>query len=145
MHWGNNIWTSLHIFAHAYDPRSQEPAMRAYLESTNKLLPCSSCRAHFRKGVTQIIDNGSLQSKQALKRDLIHIHNEINTQNGKKTWTLQQAEEHYSQFFPQECPLGEGEDEDDDIRQSESTLLVPAILGVIILLVIAFLLARRRR
>lgn len=90
--WGTDLWASMHRISLRYPVRDptheQRRAARCFFESLQHLLPCSSCRSHYRKYFAKTFTDKTLRSRYALARWVYDLHEEVNSRLGKPTGTV---------------------------------------------------------
>ena len=101
--WGPHIWYTIHYVALAYPtlPTSEDKAaMKMFLLSLGEVLPCKTCRVHFKEHLEKMpLDDHALSSKNTLFEWTVKLHNEVNETTGKNTvWTVEQALEYYKGY-----------------------------------------------
>lgn len=90
--WGPAMWQVLHTLAHDYnhDPNPKERnAMHAFLVSLTVLLPCPSCREHYKAYMEQNLLDNALQNRESLEMWVLQLHNSVNLRIGKPTYTYE--------------------------------------------------------
>lgn len=91
-HWGKEGWKFIHWVALTYPSKPTEVDKKKYLkffESLQDVLPCNICADHFRQNMKN--HPIKMGSNRELFNWTVDIHNEVNKQNGKKTFTYDQA------------------------------------------------------
>lgn len=84
--WGSRFWFVMHTVAYYYphNPSVDDmTSVRHFFESFGRLLPCRSCRNHYRELLrTNPIDE-IVQDRMALLRWIHMVHNRVNARLGK--------------------------------------------------------------
>lgn len=95
--WGPSGWRFFHYATLAYpiDPVSSDKLnMLNFIESFGKILPCNTCRNHFKNNlIINPITDSVLSSRNNLVSWGIDMHNLVNKQLGKKVYTQKEAME----------------------------------------------------
>ena len=88
--WGPAFWTAIHAagFSYPNEPSDENvKQMQAFITSLGHVLPCPSCREHFRAMLADARRDGSwkkaFESRSNLSRWLVTIHNKVNKSLGK--------------------------------------------------------------
>lgn len=90
--WGKEGWKFIHYVALTYPSKPTEKDKAKYLkffESLQDVLPCEICASHFREHMKQ--HPIKLETNRELFNWTVDIHNIVNTQNGKKILTYDEA------------------------------------------------------
>ncbi len=91
-HWGREGWKFIHWVALTYPNHPTQKDKDNYLkffESLQNVLPCGICAEHFRKNMER--NPIRMESNRELFDWTVDMHNIVNKQNGKKTFTYDQA------------------------------------------------------
>ena len=104
--WGPTVWASLHMMAENYPKHANQPhqaACHRFLSSLPYMLPCGECGYHFRdyeRAASQHNFQQECAGRDQLRRYLVEAHNQVNQkqQHPKPSWTVAEAEQHYSQM-----------------------------------------------
>tara|TARA_B110000046_G_scaffold176768_1_gene202795 strand:+ start:3141 stop:3698 length:558 start_codon:yes stop_codon:yes gene_type:complete len=87
--WGASGWVFLHACAFAY-PENDPPAETReaafwLLRSLDRMLPCAKCRQHYRNATRHVASPAHqvFESRDALARFYVHLHNDVNERLGK--------------------------------------------------------------
>ena len=153
--WGPKAWGFLHAASFKYPDAPTMPERIAWsnlLRSLAVVLPCAVCRRHFAAELGRALAEGEharvLDSRDALTRWLVDVHNDVNERNKKRVWAYEEVVQVYQ---PSEhvCsasrPLPAAPDDRDDGDESLPVaslrgLLVSAAVAVVALLVLALVL-----
>lgn len=90
--WGREGWKFIHYVALTYPSKPTEKDKAKYLkffESLQDVLPCEICASHFREHMKQ--HPIKMETNRELFNWTVDIHNIVNTQNGKKILTYDEA------------------------------------------------------
>lgn len=90
--WGKEGWKFIHYVALTYPSKPTEKDKAKYLkffESLQDVLPCEICASHFREHMKQ--HPIKMETNRELFNWTVDIHNIVNTQNGKKILTYDEA------------------------------------------------------
>ncbi len=96
--WGPHGWIFLHSVTMNYPKNPTYEDKQMYLDffrSLTKVLPCEKCAHHYSENITENPVEAALDSRDSLVRWLILIHNEVNKDLGKPTYTYEQVIEQY--------------------------------------------------
>jgi hypothetical protein len=88
--WGPQGWLFLHscTFGYPHQPSAkQKSAARTFFTSLGHMLPCKKCRIHYNAYVAS--HPVEVDSKEALSKWLVELHNAVNKKNNKKTKTYE--------------------------------------------------------
>ena len=86
--WGPGAWLFLHSVTLNYpdNPTNiQKKQYKDFFYSLVNILPCSKCQKNYENHINEYPINFHLNSKEALSRWLVKIHNMVNKINNKKT------------------------------------------------------------
>lgn len=101
--WGPAAWNWLHAVTFSYDPQclSDREKMLAFIRSFIDVIPCASCRDHFRALVHPDIAQGAeshvLASSDSIRRAAVRWHNHVNARIGKRKFSYERALLRYTQ------------------------------------------------
>lgn len=138
--WGPAVWDAMHALSFTY-PLSCEnqcekrSGMYEFLKSLTKLIPCETCRDHYMDWWAKNASSDSspiFQSRSALSRGLIDLHNDVNERTGKAAVTYKSVSDRYA-TSRKTCPL----------LQRGSTFWV-LLLGMVVLSIILLVVISRR-
>jgi len=98
--WGPSLWHYLHTVAVNYPNNpsySDIEKMVTWLDTLFITIPCEVCRDHYK---TYIEDNKLrlfqiCSSGNNLFNFLVDLHNWVNIQSGKRSWSYEEAREYY--------------------------------------------------
>lgn len=112
--WGPSMWFILHTvgFGYPFNPTNKEKKeYYDFFKSLGSVLPCSVCRKHFKRNMTEHPIN--LNSRIELNKWLILVHNEINSRCGKPQMTLNDVIELYERKFGKKIFLTQDDEKND--------------------------------
>ena len=102
--WGPAAWVYLHVITFHYPPShpsEDEPEkMRAYVWSFAHSLPCEKCRTHFLSLLKRELREADFDSRDALSRRFVELHNLVNVRLGKATVPYDRAKRWYLHAAP---------------------------------------------
>ena len=101
--WGPHFWFVLHIITFNYpkNPTAHDKqAYRDFFTSIKDILPCYNCKKHYAKNINKYPITPNLDNKKQLVTWLINIHNQVNKDLGKETYTLKEVLEIYKNLNP---------------------------------------------
>lgn len=100
--WGNNFWFTLHsvsFFYPEYPTSTDMHKYKTFFETISYVLPCPSCKEHYRKILNDYPIDPYLESRDSLIRWVILVHNKVNLRIGKKEISYQDAINEYSKKY----------------------------------------------
>jgi len=100
--WGPPTWFFLHSMTLALPdkvPAEQQVAIKSFMNSLAKLLPCSPCRAHLAESMSALPIDPYLASQQAMVQWMIDIHNMANNITHKQQFTKEEVLNEYVLAF----------------------------------------------
>ena len=87
-HWGPAGWQFMHAITFGYPERpttADKNHATQFFKSVGYVLPCNKCRAHYNEEVKR--NPPKVDSRDALSRWLVEVHNKVNRENGKREWS----------------------------------------------------------
>lgn len=99
--WGPFFWHTIHITALSYPKEptyTEKRAAKEFYESLVFLLPCPTCREHYSAHLKENPISTFLDRRSDLFRWTVDIHNKVNKQLGKATWTEQEVIAYYTRL-----------------------------------------------
>jgi hypothetical protein len=151
--WGPAAWSFLHsaTFNYGKNPEKatveEQEQARAFFISLPHMLPCSICRKHYLQHIEK--NPPQVESRDALTRWLVKIHNIVNIANHKPIIPYEHVREHYlggRQWLSPATP----EEEDPEMcslrtRAQMNEYLVYGLIAVIVGLVVYYAIVMRRK
>lgn len=153
--WGPKAWGFLHAASFKYPDTPTVPERIAWsnlLHSLAVVLPCAVCRKHFGVELGRTLARREharvLDSRDALTRWLVDVHNDVNERNKKRPWTydevlqVYQPSEHVcsapGSVGPDSAQQSDGDGGDESLPvASLRGLLLSAGIAVVALLLLA--------
>jgi len=93
--WGPHLWKSLHFIALAYpmSPTEEEKLnYEKFFTSIQTILPCSLCANNYAKHLLELpLTDEVMKNKETLLKWTIDMHNKVNEETGKPTYTFDQG------------------------------------------------------
>jgi len=92
--WGPPTWFFLHSMTLALPdkvPAEQQVAIKSFMNSLAKLLPCYLCRVHLAESMSALPIDMYLDSQQTMVQWMIDIHNNVNNLKHKRQWTNEEV------------------------------------------------------
>ncbi len=92
--WGPYFWGSLHLACLSTNlelSEQEKEAVRTFVDSLTKLLPCPMCRVHFSETLEKYPIELALQTGPELFTWSVAVHNEVNKSIGKPLYTVEEA------------------------------------------------------
>ena len=102
--WGPHLWYIMHIISFEYPETPSEYDKRIYHDfytSLKDVIPCQDCRKHYREFITRYPISPHLDSRSALIKWVVQVHNFVNNSLGKPEMTLEQVLNLYANLTPQ--------------------------------------------
>lgn len=138
--WGPDAWNFMHAVTFAYpdQPCAQDKANAiAFFEFVGKSLPCTKCRHHFGKMLSE--KPPDVDSRATLSRWLVDRHNEVNVRLKKPTLSYDFVQQKYKDMrsmCPKSSPSSSSEfsfsgSKGDNNSKSTIMALVIALIVVI--------------
>ncbi len=106
--WGPHFWYTLHTISFYYQEYPTSTDMRLYkefYESFVTMLPCKSCKLHYRRLLSQYPIDAHLNSRDSLSRWVVFIHNQVNRKLNKKEMAYDDVVKMYRKWFDQKKTL----------------------------------------
>lgn len=101
--WGPYFWHTIHIAALGY-PQNPTPdessAYREFYTRIRHILPCKKCGSNYIRHLEELPIDEYLMDRDSLFTWTVNLHNLVNTQHNKPTWTVQRALKYYSSLAP---------------------------------------------
>jgi hypothetical protein len=100
--WGPRFWFSLHsvTFTYPFNPDIEhQERIKNFFNSLEYILPCSICRVNYSKNIRKLPIDNNLDNRKKLAFWLIDIHNMVNLETGKRSWSYQEVLEHYEKIY----------------------------------------------
>ena len=100
--WGPGAWLFLHSITLNYPDNPTLEHKKIYSDFFNRLkdvLPCEICKKHYGKNIKDSPINFSLNSKEAITKWLVNIHNKVNLLNGKELYNYNTFIDDYSNLY----------------------------------------------
>jgi hypothetical protein len=85
---------TIHIIALAYPHQptySEKKAAKDFFEGLAHLLPCPTCREHYKQHITALPLTPYLDRRDDLFKWTVELHNAVNKSLGKPTWTQEEV------------------------------------------------------
>lgn len=135
--WGPGAWVFLHCITFAYPEHpsfSDKQAHRDFFHQMKYVLPCESCRQHYKLQIEQALPiEPALENRDTLSRWCVELHNRVNMRLGKPTMSYEVAKHKY-QTMRGICSMNTCESER---RRYNFLLCLIIILLIVILILVA--------
>ena len=98
--WGTSGWTFLHYIALGYRNRPTKEEKKIYyifFLNLQNVLPCEKCSENFKENLKKYSLEEALENRDSLFRWTIDIHNEVNKETDKRTYSYEEVYQQYSQ------------------------------------------------
>jgi hypothetical protein len=95
--WGPSVWRTIHAFAVGFpdEPTKDEvDAIVKFFDSLNYLIPCESCREHYKQNY-KMLPPMPVYSKKDLVKWTFDLHNVVNRMLKKKEYSYEDFESEY--------------------------------------------------
>lgn len=122
--WGPSFWFVLHTVSLNYPDRPTYVEKRThhdFYRVVQDILPCVTCRQHYKELSAQYPIGPFLTSKKALVTWVTMIHNQVNKRLGKATLTTEEVTANYTKVYargsfcdPAKCPELECEEKEEE-------------------------------
>ena len=96
--WGKSIWACIHYVALGYPVApsySDKEKYKQFFLTLGPVLPCYKCSVNFQKHLTEIPIDPYLENQEKLFEWTVKLHNLVNKENSKPTYTVEQAKQYY--------------------------------------------------
>jgi hypothetical protein len=145
--WGPHFWFVLHLISFHYpdNPTTFDKEQhKAFYTSVKDILPCTTCRQHYKNYLSQYPIEPNLDTRIDLITWVIQIHNFVNIALGKPALTVPQVLAIYSNLEPV-SPFAKVDIqniEEDKLRKYYGRLYI--FIGLFIAIVASIIYAKRR-
>lgn len=82
--WGSSMWKAIHSAAVAYKP-SMRNSFKRYIELHGEIIPCESCRKHFKENLKILPIDQYLETNEQAFYWTYLFHDIVNRRLGKKS------------------------------------------------------------
>lgn len=133
--WGPHLWFSLHTISFTYPlkPKDSDKAnYKSFFTELQHVIPCSVCKKNYIRHLKEFPVNEHLNSRKDIVYWVIDLHNMVNSENGKRTLTYEEALNRYADVYKKKILLTE--DSDECIH--DSTNIIYNYIGIIIVIFI---------
>lgn len=138
--WGPAVWSSMHAlsftYPHACEMQCEKRKnMFEFLKSLTSLVPCETCRQHYLEwweANASSETSSMFNSREALSRALVGLHNEVNARIGKPFVSFKSVRDRFM-TSSKTCPL---------MKRRE--ILWVVLLGVVVVSLILLVILVRR-
>jgi hypothetical protein len=92
--WGPFFWMTIHIVALGYPAEptyTEKRAAKEFFESIGHLLPCPTCRDHYKTHIAAMPITPHLDRRDDLFKWTVDLHNAVNRSLQKPTWTQEEV------------------------------------------------------
>lgn len=127
--WGPRLWTSIHLIAMGYPGKPSDIHKQRYKEFFTNLqgvIPCAICANNYKKHLEEDLPltDENLSSNHKLVNWTIDLHNLVNKENGKKTYSYDEGRQLILKQF-------------EGFSNTNSTnYTLPILIGIFIILII---------
>ena len=105
--WGPHAWVFLHSITFVYPENPsyhEQKKMYDFFNSLKYVLPCNSCRVHFRQNLKNNALAKAVTSRDELIAWLIKLHNNVNRSTGKQELKSEQVGDIYNAIYKNQKP-----------------------------------------
>ena len=105
--WGPHAWVFLHSITFVYPEKPsyhEQKKMYDFFNSLKYVLPCYSCRVHYRKNLKDNSLAKAVTSRDELIAWLIKVHNNVNRSTGKKVIKSDDVGQIYNAVYQNQKP-----------------------------------------
>lgn len=130
--WGKSTWATIHYIALAYPEfptLEDKQKYKAFYLALGPVLPCHKCSVNYQRHLQELPIDAHLASKASLFEWTVQLHNIVNRENNKPTWTTQEAFHYYVHNVKPE------------VKFNYNNLYIPLVILVI---VACFFIAKRK-
>ena len=123
--WGPQGWIFLHSVTLHYpkNPSDQDKEMYFnFFKSLEKVLPCEKCAYNYSNNLQKLPLEPALENRDTLVRWLIAVHNEVNKEAGKPSFTYEQVIDDYTYKMK--------------TLDSDPTMVYKIIIGALLLIIL---------
>jgi hypothetical protein len=106
--WGPMFWATLHITSLAYPEEptyTEKRAAKEFFNALPHLLPCPTCREHFKEVMQGIPVETWLDNRKSLTEWVWMAHNQVNKRLGKAELTQAEFIDRYRAFAERGLPI----------------------------------------
>jgi hypothetical protein len=106
--WGPIFWATMHIVSMGYPDEpsyAEKRAAKEYFNGLQHLLPCPTCRNHFREVLQGIPVETWLDNRKSLVEWVWMAHNEVNRRLQKPTITQDEFYKRYKEMADRGLPI----------------------------------------
>jgi hypothetical protein len=93
--WGPSTWRAIHYIALGYPAKATGEDARVYrdfVHALGRVIPCTTCAANFQRHLVELpLTERDLRGRLELFEWTVRLHNLVNTETGKRPWTVDEA------------------------------------------------------
>ena len=146
--WGPSTWHVIHMSAYMYPdtPTDVDKSKQmTFLTHVADILPCPTCRSHFRTHVASDKMQAALESKDSLFEYIVDIHNEVNVRRGRDTIPVDLVQKRWDSMavWPDEESNGSTHQKNCSTTNNNMFAVI-VVLGVVVLGLLTALIFRNR-
>ena len=155
--WGSHMWFSLHTITFNYPLKPSKEDIhnyKAFFVEFKNVIPCSICKKNYIRHLNELPIDNVLDSRKKLVYWLIDMHNMVNGEIGKKTWSYDAVIKKYEHVYGKKIILdfnGKNELEenyitnniDNDIDYKKNIINYFFIFFIILLIINLFIMIYR--
>lgn len=122
--WGPSMWRSLHWVASQYPlapTKEDEESYRGFFRNLGDVLPCQSCKHHYKKMLRNNDITPYLESRELLSWYVWDLHNKVNRRIGKGVVGYHVVTQNYMVEYPRKLPEHQVASPEPDPRAEESS------------------------
>jgi hypothetical protein len=96
--WGPYLWQSLHYIALGFPANpsmTDKMKYKQFFESLCNVIPCAKCCKNYHAHLKELPIDRFMSSPDQLFQWTVELHNIVNNDQGKPTWSVDKARAHY--------------------------------------------------
>ena len=131
--WGPKLWFVLHTMSFNYPTNPTNIDKQSYhnfFDGLKTIIPCTLCRSHYIEHTTKYPIIPHLNSKQALVKYVIDLHNIVNKSLGKRIYSYDEVIKLYKNYYNTKYKNDDNEDNGKNylVKYWKTSLFVIIIL-----------------
>lgn len=128
--WGKHLWKSIHYIALGYPSRPSDDdkeAYRTFFHNLWRVIPCYKCANNYKEHLVELPIEPFLDTTDRLFEWTVLLHNIVNRDTGKRSYSLQEAYKLYSS-----CSSDNNKVEKESKMWMLSTLILLVLLMIVV-------------
>jgi hypothetical protein len=130
--WGAGAWIFLHSITMNYPKEPSNQDKQDYIQffkGLSSVIPCEKCRYHYKRHLDDFPIEEALDTRETMVQWLINVHNAVNKELGKPSYTYDQVLEDYKYKM---------------MRLSYDETMVYKLLIVLLVITVGYLLYKKK-